>query len=82
MSAKAREFIDFWIENSVHAAEQYGNAGGEQDVTELACRCLQAAKGQGISGADMQAEVGDVADYIRGKLKAANKAESDRRGRR
>ena len=30
----------------------------------------------------MQAEVGDVADYIRGKLKAANKAESDRRERR
>jgi hypothetical protein len=78
MSAKAREFIDFWIETSVHAAEQYGVAGGEQDVTQLARRFVQAAKGQGISEADMQAEIGDVAEYIRGKLKAANKAESDR----
>jgi CRP/FNR family transcriptional regulator, cyclic AMP receptor protein len=77
-SAKAREFIDFWIETSVHAAEQYGVAGGEQDVTQLARRFVQAAKGQGISEADMQAEIGDVAEYIRGKLKAANKAESDR----
>jgi hypothetical protein len=81
MSANAREFIDFWIENSVHAAEQYGNAGGEQDVTELAGRCIEAAKGQGISEADMQAEIGAVAEYIRDKLKAANKAERDRRGR-
>jgi hypothetical protein len=51
MSAKAREFIDFWIETSVHAAEQYGVAGGEQDVTQLARRFVQAAKGQGISEA-------------------------------
>jgi hypothetical protein len=28
----------------------------------------------------MIAEIGDVADYIRSKLKAANKAESDQRG--
>ena len=82
MSAKAREFIDFWIENSVHAAEQDGIAGGEQDVAELARRCAQAAKGQDISEADMQAEIGDVADYIRGRLKAANEAESDRGGRK
>ena len=79
MSAKAREFIDFWIENSVHAAEQYGNAGGEQDVTELARRCIEAAKGQGISEADMQAEIGAVAEYIRDKLKAMGIEVEDRK---
>ena len=78
MNAKVREFIDFWIENSVHAAEQYGNAGAEQGVAELARRCIQAAKRQGLSEADLQAEIGDVAEYIRGKLNSANKVESGR----
>jgi hypothetical protein len=78
MSAKAQEFIDFWIETSVHAAEQYGTPGSEQGVAELARRCVEAAKGQGLSEADMQAEVGDVADYIRRKLKAANNVENAR----
>ena len=75
----AREFIDFWIENSVHARELYGTAGASQDVTELTRRCIDAAKGQRISEADLQAEIGDVATYILDKLRAANKAESDRR---
>jgi hypothetical protein len=76
--SKAREFIDFWIENSVHAVERYRSAGASQDVTELTQRLVEAAKGQGISPADLKTEVGDVTDYIRGKLRAANKAESDR----
>lgn len=78
MSAKAREFIDFWIENSVHAAEQFRTVGASQDVADLTGRCIEAAKGQGISAADMQAEIGDIAEYIRAKLKAANKSENDR----
>ncbi|QHO75982.1 hypothetical protein ACH79_28610 [Bradyrhizobium sp. CCBAU 051011] len=78
MTIKAREFIDFWIENSVHAAEPLRTAGASQDVAELTRRCIDAAKGQGISENDMQAEIGDVAEYIRIKLKAANKAENDR----
>lgn len=76
--SKAREFIDFWIENSVHAVEQFRNPGATQDVTELAQRLIEAAKGQGISEADLQAEIGDIAEYVRGKLRAANKAESNR----
>jgi hypothetical protein len=77
--SKVREFIDFWVENSVHAVEQYRTAGASQDVAELTRRCIEAAKDQGISGADMTAEIGDVADYLGKKLSAANKAESDRR---
>ena len=79
MNEKAREFIDFWIANSVHAAEQFPTAGASQDVTALSGRCVEAAKSLGISEADLRAEIGDVADYIRDKLNAANKAENDRR---
>ena len=77
--SKAREFIDFWIENSVHAVEQFRIPGASQDVANLAARCIENAKAQGISDADIEAEIGDVAEYIRGKLKEANKAETDRR---
>jgi hypothetical protein len=77
--SKAREFIDFWVENSVHAVEQDRTAGASQDVIELTGRCIEAAKGQGISERDLIAEIGDVADYIRSKLKAANKVGSGRR---
>ena len=77
--SKAREFIDFWIENSVHAVEQFRTRGASQDVADLTARLVENAKAQGISEADMKAEVGDMAEYIRDKLKAANKTESDRR---
>ena len=77
--SKAREYIDFWIENSIHAVEEFRTPGASQDVAELVQRCIAAAKGQGISESDLQAEIGDVAAYIRGKLKTANKAEIDRR---
>ncbi|QPF83935.1 hypothetical protein IC762_30470 [Bradyrhizobium genosp. L] len=79
MSAKAREFIDFWVENSVHAVEQYRTAGASQDVAELTRRIVEAAKGQGITEEALREEVGDVAEYIDGQLKAANRAEADRR---
>jgi hypothetical protein len=74
---RAREFIDFWIENSVHAGERYLNFGASQDVAELTRRFVEAAKGQGISEADLQAEIGNISEYIRGKLRAANKADGD-----
>jgi hypothetical protein len=74
MATRAREFIDFWVLNSVHPAEPLRTAGASQDVTELTGRCIAAAEGQGISEADMQAEIGDLSEYIRDKLKAANRA--------
>ncbi|UGY30404.1 hypothetical protein HU675_0050900 (plasmid) [Bradyrhizobium septentrionale] len=77
--SKAREFIDFWIENSVHAVEQYRTVGASQDVAELSRRLIDAAKEQGIPEADLEAEIGDISDYIAGQLEAANRAESERR---
>ncbi len=79
MSADAREFIDFWIENSVHAAEPHGSAGSEQGVSELVRRCIDMADSQGITREQLEAEVGDLGTYIRGKLQSANDAEQDRR---
>jgi len=77
MSA-AREYIDFWIENSVHAIEHFGAPGASQDVTELVRRLVEGAQGQGITEQNMQAEVGDLNDYIRTRLKSVNKTENDR----
>jgi hypothetical protein len=84
MGETAREYLDFWIETSVHAAEPYRASGASQDVDVLVARLIEGAKDQGITEDAMRAEVGDLADYIRGRLRAANDAEgqrTDRRGR-
>jgi len=77
--SKAREFIEFWIENSVHPVEQYRTVGASQDVAELTSRLVVAAEEQGFSEADLEAEIGDISGCIGDRLKAANKAESERR---
>jgi hypothetical protein len=77
--SKAREYIDFWIENSVHAAERYTVAGASQDVPLLVERLVEGAKEQGVTADAMQEEVGDLAEYIRGKLETANQIERDRK---
>ncbi|MVT67533.1 hypothetical protein GPL21_20740 [Bradyrhizobium pachyrhizi] len=78
MTAKAREFLDFWIENSVRAAERYGTPGASQDVAELAHRCVEMAGQQGLTEQDLRDAAGDITDYIRIRLKAANRKEADR----
>ncbi len=78
MSRQAREFVDFWIENSIHAVEQFGAGGATQNVADLVERLVENAKAQGISEADMKAEIGELDQYIEAQLKAANKTESDR----
>lgn len=78
MTVKAREFLDFWIENSVHAAEQYGTPGASQDVAELARRCIEMAGQQGLTEQELRDAAGDITDYIRIRLKAVNREEADR----
>jgi hypothetical protein len=63
-------------------ARQFRTPGASQDVAELVRRLMEGAEGQGISEKDMQDEVGDLTEYVRGKLSAANKAENDRTDRR
>jgi len=78
MTTEAREYIEFWIETSVHAAEQYGTLGASQNVSELVRRLVEGAKGQGISEQDMTSEVGDLSNYVRDKLATVNRVEKDR----
>jgi hypothetical protein len=83
MSTNAREFIDFWVEASVHAAEQFGVPGAEQAAAELARRCLDMAAEQGLSEADLETEIGeDLTVFIENKLRIANDSEKARGGRR
>ncbi|WP_445222141.1 hypothetical protein ACKWRH_20935 [Bradyrhizobium sp. Pa8] len=77
--SKAREFIDFWTANSIHPVEQYRTPGASQDVEELSMRLVEAAGEQGISESDLLAEIGEVSEYIRDRLRAANDAERERR---
>jgi hypothetical protein len=73
-----REFIDFWIENSVHAQEQHGAAGADQSVPALTRRCVEMASSIGLSKAALDAEVGGLTIYIGSRLAAANKLERER----
>ena len=79
MTPPAREFIDFWIESSVHAAERNGAPGAEQDVSALTSRCVEMALSLGLSKAALEQEVGDLAVYINGQLMTANALERGQR---
>jgi hypothetical protein len=70
--SKAREFLEFWMQNSVHSAEQQGAPGGSQSPVELKARCIEMAGSQNLSQADLEAEVGDLFEYIMAALAAAN----------
>jgi hypothetical protein len=78
MTSKAREYIDFWIEASVHAAEQFRTPGASQDVAVLVRRLIDSAKAEGVTEEAMLEEVGNLSDYIRNELAAVNKAEGER----
>ena len=47
MAIKAREYVDYSIENSVHAAEQFGTPGASQDVDVLRPPIDRRRKGAG-----------------------------------
>jgi hypothetical protein len=79
MTTMAREYAEFWAENSIHAREPDGSLGAEQDLAELVRALIEGAKGQGVSEQDMIAEVGDLREYVGNKLLAANQIENSRR---
>ncbi|MHC4053408.1 hypothetical protein [Bradyrhizobium sp. 25ACV] len=79
MLTTTREYIVFWVENSVHAAEQSGTPGASQSVDVLVERLVDGAKNQNITREAIEKEVGDLKQYIEGKLTAANRIEQDRR---
>ena len=78
---KAKEFLDFWVENSVHAGEQYACLGGRVHLRNLVERCVDMAETQGICERDLVNEVGDLSGYIRELLAQANRTEIARTDR-
>ena len=81
MTSTAREFLDFWIENSIQASEQYGSRGGAQKARDLADRCVNMAETQNVTLADIESEVGSLAEYIHSKMTSAQKTEDGRTDR-
>lgn len=75
----ARDFIDCWIENCVHASEASSAVGAEQDVSILTGRCLETASTLGLSKAALEQEVGNLSAYIGSKLVVVNNLERTRR---
>lgn len=59
--ATAREFVDYWIENSTHASEAHGAVGAEQGVSILTARCVEMASIFGFSKTALDQQVGNLA---------------------
>ena len=78
MSTEAQDFIEFWIENSIHAREHYGIRGAAQGVDELAQRLVESAGRLGFSENELIAAVGNLTFYVRSKLAEANEGEQHR----
>jgi hypothetical protein len=79
MATKAKEFISFWMEVSIHPRAELGLPGSSQDPKDLVERLLAAARNEGLSADDIIREIGDPAEYIKTKLGKANFMESNRR---
>ena len=66
MSLAALNFLENWVDDNV-----VNRKLGELSVAEarqLVSRCVKEAKEQGISVADMEAEVGDLTAFIAASL--------------
>jgi hypothetical protein len=73
-----REFVDFWLTNSVHADEQMVGRRGREAVVKLADRLVVAANYQGFSKQQVEAEIGDICAYIRASIDTQNVSETAR----
>ena len=76
--ATVREFVEFWLENSVHADEEFGPRRGREAIRQLVDNLISAAQAQGFSRADIEAELGDPYDFIRAEINQKNADEETR----
>ena len=77
--ATPKEFVEFWLENSVHPDEQFGLRRGRPPVQQLADNLIRAAEDQGFSKQQIEAELGgDIFAYIRFSIDQQNDAEHER----
>ena len=77
--ATAKEFVEFWLENSVHADEPLGTRRGRPEVQQLAENLVRAAEAQGFAKQQIEAELGgDIYDFIRASIDRQNTEQAAR----
>ena len=77
--ATAKEFVEFWLENSVHADEQFGAKRGRMEVERLVESLVRRAEAQGFTRKQVEDELGgDIHAFIRASIDRQNEAEEAR----
>lgn len=67
--AAGKEFVEFWLENSVHADEQFGAKRGRGEVDQLVESLVHAAEAQGFTREQVEDELGnDIHAFIRASI--------------
>ena len=74
----AKEFVEFWLQNSVHSDEQMTGRRGRAAISKLADRLVVSAEHQGFTKQHIEAEIGDIYTYIRTSVDAKNAVETTR----
>lgn len=68
---KVRTFVDFWIQSHIRA-EGYQAKGDTRLASALARKCVEMAQTEGISASDIEAEFGDIIEYVHWQIKRVN----------
>lgn len=80
--ATAKEFVEFWLDTSVHPDEEFGTRRGRDAVEELVDNLVRKAEEQGFTKGEIEAEIGDLYDHIRASIDRQNRDEDKRLGRK
>ena len=79
--ATAREFVEFWLLNSVHPDEQLSVRRGRAAIQQLADDLIRAAEGEGFTRKQIEVELGgSIYSHIRRRIAQQNAAEDLRLG--
>lgn len=65
LTSSAHEFVDVFVNNSVHEDEQMRTSQSTLAIDDLVRRCLEMAAEHGISKADIDAEFPNLAEHFR-----------------
>lgn len=71
MGDKVRTFVDFWIQSHIRA-EGYQTKGDTRLAKALVRKCVEMAQTEGISAKDIDAEFGDIIEYVHWQIKRVN----------
>ena len=77
MSDKAREFVQTWVSENVHATG-YEPEGDSKEAERLTFACWRAVDQAGIRRAEVDEEFGDLLDYMAEQIESVNDQEVQR----